>query len=920
MPANFGLSASALQRKAAERSSGFFGLVQDFEAQIRTILRAEGIEEVTGGNWSDTLNQLPYERKQRLSELLLRSTMDISDVDLREAIQFGGGAFVERRPSATFTHGFGNLAMGEGLAGSTEEIFTKLFYTGSTVQVRGVGEGMSFGMTPRYKADYLWQQSEVISDIAQGKIFDNSRMFVLDTETAGFSMRSGIWEIAGRSAQVPDDPRPSKGQGRKARRARRLAKGQGEAAEFVAEAVIDNDNMRKGMVLGMVNGEQTPMDLFQKVQDGRPVDRTIVEAIDRMGDEILGSSYVMGHNLSFDMPRISHDIREALKGGGFDQSTVKRMDQILDHLENKVKMIDTQVLSQYIYQGTGEDAIKVAAELMSDKKFTPHSIANQLLQTNVLDEIVKSGAISWDELTRELSGQGTHSAAFDTFLTQRLGELQMQHIRSVAQGGPAILRPLTEQEIRSSQTLTSAVRKKIASSAAMTPYTRMQIGDDFMRPMEYMVEHMRQTQAPIGPLNRAEVFFNAGQMSDWAESMLTPEGFLKDSARLYDEDLVPAGRIGKSLRKRMLSEGLQVGKLSPFEALLSTKIAEVSYAPPGFGSVHRLASDVIGGGTAKATVGIKRHGRNIAMSPEILRWAEDAGVITPGAVSGEFIDARWSTVRGKEAKGLALVADVFDRAESTGPDQIRRFKTEFAAMAETLSDEEFHSRFHMTKGQATKAIGALDQNAIEFGVQIGFIDGTSNPEMDRLLNLLESEGFNLDNVDAQQLRTHAYFLGDDTKKVHTGLSYMDTPNTVADEILDIQRGTRQVQRLAYEELAKDPVKRLAVEIGRRRGRDAARTAFDTIKSPITKRVGIGGLAAMAGYYLYNKKQEQDPYDETSEFSGWETGDLSGRTQYEMSGRPQGILEPLSTAGLVQELDYNKIGHHNMSADRHSHLF
>lgn len=88
--------------------------------------------------------------------------------------------------------------------------------------------------------------------------------------------------------------------------------------------------------------------------------------------------------------------------------------------------------------------------------------------------------------------------------------------------------------------------------------------------------------------------------------------------------------------------------------------------------------------------------------------------------------------------------------------------------------------------------------------------------------------------------------------------------------------------------------------------------------------GAGILAAGVGYYMYGKHKENQIYDETIQQQPI-TQKVSNGEMMRQTMQPQASLssyrrDPLVTAGVVGNLDRNKIGHHNMSSKKHAHLF
>jgi hypothetical protein len=88
--------------------------------------------------------------------------------------------------------------------------------------------------------------------------------------------------------------------------------------------------------------------------------------------------------------------------------------------------------------------------------------------------------------------------------------------------------------------------------------------------------------------------------------------------------------------------------------------------------------------------------------------------------------------------------------------------------------------------------------------------------------------------------------------------------------------------------------------------------------------GAGILAAGVGYYMYGKHKESEIYDETIQQQP-STQKVSNGEMMRQTMQPQDNFssyrrDPLVTAGVVGNLDRNKIGHHNMSSKKHAHLF
>ena len=100
-----------------------------------------------------------------------------------------------------------------------------------------------------------------------------------------------------------------------------------------------------------------------------------------------------------------------------------------------------------------------------------------------------------------------------------------------------------------------------------------------------------------------------------------------------------------------------------------------------------------------------------------------------------------------------------------------------------------------------------------------------------------------------------------------------------------------------------------------------RAAYQAYKKPAA--IGVGALlAAGAGYYGYSKTKEASIYDEVMDTQPTTPAraartDLLGSSNQPIYSR---IQDPLATAGVVGNLDRNKIGHTKMGANKYNDLF
>jgi hypothetical protein len=114
--------------------------------------------------------------------------------------------------------------------------------------------------------------------------------------------------------------------------------------------------------------------------------------------------------------------------------------------------------------------------------------------------------------------------------------------------------------------------------------------------------------------------------------------------------------------------------------------------------------------------------------------------------------------------------------------------------------------------------------------------------------------------------------------------------------------------------------------GTRIGRGLRDEAVREMYKKAAPKVGIGLLAVAAvgtGYYISKKNREKDLYDETLEAQPIERQNYVQESHrgFQQINTPQSTRrDPLVTAGVVGNLDRNKIGHTGMGPNKYNHLY
>lgn len=147
-----------------------------------------------------------------------------------------------------------------------------------------------------------------------------------------------------------------------------------------------------------------------------------------------------------------------------------------------------------------------------------------------------------------------------------------------------------------------------------------------------------------------------------------------------------------------------------------------------------------------------------------------------------------------------------------------------------------------------------------------------------------------------------------TLKVESQLQDAANKRIAARTVLEAQNSSRTEQ---------------AISVGSRRIQESIATPMTDFYLKNKPKIGFAGLGiavAGIGYYMAKKKRESDLYNET--MRPQPTGPNLGRsyTPQQESMVKSTRRDPLVTAGVVGNLDRNKIGHTQMGPNKYNHLY
>lgn len=742
-----------------------------------------------------------------------------------------------------------------------------------------------------------------------------STRVVFDVETGGLSDEAGIWQVSARKIG-PD----GKEIGSITRRFRNNAMDLGDYTLSDAPGTA-----------GM-NAEE----FITSKRPDLPITERFDEGIKEFFDFLTADDvdYISAHNLPFDVRQLAVNTDDIGRNiPGFAESRQKFLS-----MAESTKGIDTRMLAFMLMENEGKlvGISKDSSQTALENLLTQTSLQKDMYREMVEQGVASNASEAADEFQRWL-GKGMHFSDVDVFFESHLLTLELKALS----GKSGIMRPDASMD--------PDTAKRILDEGAITPYT------DILEHPEFG----KLTPVQLGALNRRNLTNFTG---DVTVAQLREAG--GTYGRWFDD--ITAGsthggiKKGVGLMRSAVDEipNMPFSGLSPVERLITTAMGQTGLKAGGeINRVRRLAGAELGVGMFEFSRKAKVYGgRNVALPIDLLQQIETeaphlmrsnfTGALTDDIDAVQTVRPSTITYRLEDGKGairkdIALVADIFEDQKQA---------EEFAGYISENAKRLGISADVVTEiGEAART-GKMQR----YGVQVGTM-GTGAQGVDQLHTILEQLTMGLDdsnvgvrmplmsapqaveNIVTGHAESVARYAADPDSAAKPrrigmlGAAQIEGVGEMDPEVtLSNLRGARRATSLAATELPGNRELGDRLVAARQMGTsDAPRPLYNFLEKNLhhvnPMNVGIG-LAAVGTYYLFGKHKEQQAYDETTDFAGYEDPGFYENYKSEM-GEPvqanyqQRHLDTLATARTVQSLDANKIRHHQMSSSgRNSHLY
>lgn len=636
------------------------------------------------------------------------------------------------------------------------------------------------------------------------------------------------------------------------------------------------------------------------------------------------------------------------------------------------RYIDTSAHLKLIFSKLDGRTVSVASELEKLGDMKQYSVANAMLQTSALDDILAHGLATPAEVQEQLGG-ALHSGFVDTWWTKHLVTLIKK-----AEAGEDVLRP---QELGSDELLGRL------NVGLTEPLTRVGLREKFTQGSAYTITSTHLQPKDLKMLEDMDIISRADRLS--GRMKITPldqmmllqrhatydpvtkawqkagGGFLGPSAKNADLNQVDAMKVrGKwdefaTKHSLMLKSG-RINPMADFYAAADEygafqKTLEDANIPfARMSMTERMLSTALGRGRVEGLSAAENQVRRaLGEVAPVLYWQTFAGlegqkgvgkfgvnaVIAPDLLKriGLYDEDSLLSVSPFEysaggPKDFALTLDLISQDKDEGTRQIQ----DIISRLQGLTDDE-KALYGVTEQSLDDLGTALRATGHTAGIQIGTIGGgTGTTEATAAFHAFDS-------IDATVDRTRGRFvvgrLGEMVEGTG-GQKYLRTTGffSSAGGVLDREHAAmlEETKRLAggtdemYKAISGDP--RLLAELGEKPRHagplaDFFVDAYNKARPHLTgKKMGIAAGLGAAAFFFY-KASRPKPGQEVMEQQAFEDANFYGRYRSDMGQpykEPIALMhqkpDPLETAHIPSYLHDNKTRHHEMGASKNNHLY
>lgn len=466
-------------------------------------------------------------------------------------------------------------------------------------------------------------------------------------------------------------------------------------------------------------------------------------------------------------------------------------------------------------------------------------------------------------------------------------------------------------------------------SAADAPFAKFRIN-----PIEQEVHATRALQRlkPLEDVTDDQLIYSLGKWRNFAKPNVAYQGILNKFSTLFKRGIRPEQESFEAMRTSMADIGTPFAGLSLPERQITNAMASASAlnisADVGGRKVTTVLNDLekraaqIGDDIGISTFVAQRRGditpsgRNISLPLEVLRKAEEEGVISKGITGPDPYMFRLSAFQTKS--GAKQVNLVYDFLGDKGAEAQR--------LADWLSTTDIDAEINEA-GDTLRSLGlhphklqriaaALPEMGAEHGIGVGFLNNQAGFAAFQAVSDINQGIIS----DESQLPYRAGLISHERNQVRVGAFTVDRFRDDAERAAyaeNLRLAEKRSRQL--EEVVKTPKNWVAakafVETGNGELIQKIMKGMDVFSKAFPVVVGAAALGATA-YHLNKRRIEQNIYDETLSPQPTERSGYYGQYRREMGQRELPPvrympLDPLATAGVTGQLDRAKIGHTSM---------
>lgn len=578
----------------------------------------------------------------------------------------------------------------------------------------------------------------------------------------------------------------------------------------------------------------------------------------------------------------------------------------------------TRTLNQARKEGQGVSSqIRVGTSLvnvtrnLADEQIL--SLGFNYIQSTGIDEVTRAKSITAGISNANLSDENTFIRALGLTSEQFGQGRSYRTIINAISGRPEMVQPLKNPLEMSRETIDSYY---VNAARAGLPFHNINVADRALSVGIAQSTYKIAAEAPSAAYAQ-----NADLLTEMGFSFFKMQSMARMGKITSTADLIPSART-----MMPFTSFFEIGSTTVGENIATSSLSVKAFGPLAGGSADIMSTD-LNRFTLSYVSGSGEVGEKMAARVNLI-WGANGAL---SKTQAEQI-ATFAFENAQQFRGLISEIDNVDETLDV---------SKAATSRELLTAVQRYSRGSVDERE--KLTRQLAEHIRDRGIVVGYVEGDAAEGVRQatLARGMDITGNDVKAINASMRIAHAdsesgilvmSAISDAIEDEATGrtadVAQRETSEAFqtyqrANKILNDGKNRRKARRVINSSKvasAEDKAVDLTTDV--RRDFLTPMTDFYIQNKPKIGLAAIGLAAIGVGYYIGKKKREADLYNQAIEAQPLEPTSGSRRQQanFDSSYNQSTRRDPLTTAGVVGNMDRSKIGHHKMGPNKYNNLY